>query len=131
MCGRFRPHSWRHKFAHAFRGLRRAIRTQSSFAIHFAVAAAVGLCAAILRVSSAEWCLLVLAVGLVLAAETFNTAMESLARVFGTAFHPRLRDALDMASAAVLLAACTAVAIGLIVFLPRLFELADRLLVLP
>src|SRR6056300_645404 len=101
MRGRFRPHSWWHKFAHAFRGMRRALRTQHSFAVHLAVAAVVVMVASVLQVTSAEWGLLVLAIGLVLAAETFNTAIESLARAVDTAFHPRLRDALDMASAAV------------------------------
>ena len=131
MRGRFRPHSWQLKFNCAFRGLQRAVRTQSSFAVHLLVATVVGLVAVILRVSSAEWCLLVLAIGLVLVAETFNTAMESLARAVDTAFHPRLRDALNMASAAVLLAAGTAVVLGLIIFLPRLCEQVSRFLPLP
>lgn len=126
MVGRFRPHSWRQKFGHAFRGLRRALRTQHSFAVHLAVAAAVVVAAAVLQVSATGWALLTLAIGLVLVAETFNTAVESLARAVDTRFHPRLRDALDIASAAVLLAAGTAVVIGLIVFLPRLVELFSR-----
>ncbi|NBS33795.1 MAG: diacylglycerol kinase family protein, partial [Planctomycetia bacterium] len=96
-----------------------------SFAVHLVVAAVVVLVAAVLRVSAADWGLLTLAVGLVLVAETFNTAIESLARAVDTSFHPRLRDALDIASAAVLLAAGTAVVIGLIVLLPRLFELVS------
>ena len=64
--------------------------------------------------------LLALAIGMVLAAEVFNTAIESLARGPGATRHPRLRDALDMAAAAVLVAACAAVAVGLAVFGPRL-----------
>jgi diacylglycerol kinase len=72
------------------------------------------------RVQAWEWCLLVLAIGLVLMAEIVNTAIESLARGPGSRRHPRLRDALDMASAAVLVAAMTATVIGLIVFGPRL-----------
>lgn len=123
MVSRFRPHSWRQKFGHAFRGLRRALRTQHSFAVHLAVAAVVVLVATALRVSVTDWALLVLAIGLVLVAETFNTAVESLARAVDTRFHPRLRDALDIASGAVLLAAGTAVVIGLIVFLPQLLRL--------
>ena len=61
-----------------------------------------------------------LVVGLVLMAEIFNTAIESLARAPGSRRHPRFRDALDMASAAVLLAAITAATIGVIVFGPRI-----------
>lgn len=112
--------NWSRKFADAFRGLWRAVRTQSSFAVHLWVAAAVVTAGALFRVSAGEWCLLTLAIGLVLSTEIFNTAIESLARAPGSRRHPRFRDALDMASAAVLVAAITAVVVGAIVFGPRL-----------
>jgi diacylglycerol kinase len=115
--------SWPRKFADAFRGLRRAFRTQTSFAVHVAAAGLVMALGAALRVSPMEWGLLGAAIGGVLAAEVFNTALESLARALDTGIHPRVRDALDMASAAVLLASLTAVAIGLVVFVPRLGRL--------
>jgi len=115
--------TWSRKFADAFRGLRRAIRTQSSFAVHLGIAGAVVAAGAFLRVTAGEWCLLVFAIGMVLMAEIFNTAIESLARAPGSRRHPRLRDALDMASAAVLLAAITAAVIGVIVFGPRMLVL--------
>jgi diacylglycerol kinase len=95
------------------------MRSQSSFAVHLPAAAAVVIAGAALRVSAGEWCLLVLAIGLVLMAEVFNTAIESLARGPGARWHPRLRDALDMASGGVLLAAITAAVIGLIVLGPK------------
>lgn len=110
------PRSWSHKFADAFRGLRRAIRSQNSFAVHLTVAVAVVIAGTVLRVSLAEWCLLVGAIGFVFTAEVFNTAIESLARAHDVGRHPRIRDALDMASAAVLVAAATAVAIGIVIF---------------
>ena len=112
--------TWSRKFADAFRGLSRAVKTQSSFAVHLLAAGAVVAAGAFFRVSAGEWCLLALAIGLVLMAEVFNTAIESLARAPGSRRHPRLRDALDMASAAVLLAAITAAVVGVIVFGPRL-----------
>jgi len=118
--------TWSRKFADAFRGLGRAVRTQSSFAVHLAAAAAVVTAGALFRVSAGEWCLLALAIGLVLMAEIFNTAIESLARAPGSRRHPRFRDALDMASAAVLLAAITAAVIGVIVFGPRLLAWMPR-----
>ena len=112
--------TWSRKFADAFRGLSRAVRTQSSFAVHLLMAGAVVATGAFFRVTAGEWCLLVFAIGLVLMAEIFNTAIESLARAPGSRRHPRFRDALDMASGAVLLAAITAAVIGVIVFGPRL-----------
>ena len=115
--------AWSRKFADAFRGCSRAFRSQSSFAVHVTVAVAVVIVAAVFRVTAVEWCLLALAIGGVLVAEVFNTAIESLARGPGSRRHPRLRDALDMASAAVLVAAGTAAVVGLIVFGPRLAAL--------
>jgi diacylglycerol kinase len=117
---------WSHKFVDAFRGLRRAVRSQNSFAVHLTVATAVIVAAAVLRVSLVEWCLLVGAIGFVLTAEVFNTAIESLARAHDVGRHPRIRDALDMASAAVLVAAITAALIGATVFLPKLWTLLER-----
>ena len=117
------PRSWSHKFADAFRGLRRAIRSQNSFVVHLTVAVAVIIAGVVLRVSLVEWCLLVGAIGFVITAEVFNTAIESLARAHDVGRHPRIRDALDMASAAVLLAAITAAIVGAGVFLSRLAAL--------
>ncbi len=114
---------WASKFADAFRGLSRAVRTQSSFFVHVWVAVAVVVAGAVLRVSLVEWCLLAGAIGIVLVAETFNTAIESLARAFDARRHPRIRDALDMASAGVLLSAMTAAVIGLIVLGHRIGSL--------
>jgi diacylglycerol kinase len=93
----------------------RAFRTQSSFFVHVWAAVAVVAAGSVLRVSLVEWCLLAGAIGIVLVAETFNTAIESLARAFDARRHPRIRDALDMASAGVLLSAMTAAVIGAIV----------------
>jgi diacylglycerol kinase len=118
--------TWSRKFGDAFRGLSRAVRSQASFAVHLVMAGAVVAAGAVLEVSPGEWCLLTLAIGLVLMTEIINTAIESLARGPGSRRHPRLRDALDMASAAVLVAAITAVVIGLIVLGPRLLVWVPR-----
>ena len=116
MPHRRRPRTWPAKFRDAFRGIARAIRSQSSFAVHLLVAVVVVLVAAVLRVSLIGWCLLVAAIGFVLVAEIFNTAIESLARRLGPRRHPRIRDALDMASGGVLLAAITAAVLGILIF---------------
>ena len=118
-----RQRTWSRKFADAFRGLERALRTQTSFVVHLWMAVAVIIAAAVLRVSLVEWCLLAVAIGMVLAAEIFNTALESLARAIPVGRHPRIRDALDMASAAVLVAALTAAVIGVLVFGTRAAKL--------
>ena len=83
--------------------------------MHLPIALLVAAAAAILRATAVEWGILLLAIGIVLLAEMFNTALESLARALQTGPHPRVRDALDIASGAVLLASLLAAAIGLTV----------------
>ena len=114
------PGGWARKFAAAGRGVVRAVASQSSFAVHLPAAIAGVVLAAVLRISAVEWAVLAVAIGGVLAAEVFNTAIESLSRGPGGRRHPRLRDALDMAAGGVLVAALTAVAVAIALFGPRI-----------
>ena len=74
----------------------------------------------LLRVNFLEACMLCLCVGLVLAAEMFNTAIEFLSREITRDERPGIAAALDMASGAVLTAALAAAAVGSAIFLARL-----------
>jgi diacylglycerol kinase len=112
------PRTWQHKFRDTVRGTLVAIRGDSSFAAHFAIALAVVGAAAVLRVSRTDWCLLVLCITLVMTAEFFNTAIEQLAKAISGEFHPHLRDGLDISGGAVLVASLGAAVVGIIVFLP-------------
>ena len=118
-----RHRSWPRKFHAAFVGVKLGVRGQSSFFVHFFFATVVIVAALVLRVSTAEWCLLVLAMTGVLAAEMFNSALEWLARAITDREDTRIAGALDIGSAAVLVAAMGAVVIGLLVFVPRLMLL--------
>lgn len=117
-----RPRNWVEKFAGAFRGAFVGVRRQNSFVVHFLGAAAVALLAVWLEVSRLEACLLVLCVMLVLAAEMFNSALETLARAIDSRYNPYLADGLDIASAAVLTTALGAALVGLIILGPRLWQ---------
>ena len=107
---------WKQKFADAFRGLREGVRGESSFVVHFIVALAVLAAAAALRMDVVEWSVLLLCIAGVLAAEMFNSALESLARSVTREENAHIRDALDVASGAVLTAAFGAVAVGIALF---------------
>ena len=108
--------SWNKKFAVAFRGLRVGLRGGSSFAAHFIVTLTVILTAALLRMSVVEWCILLLCITGVLAAEYFNTALEALTSAITKDDNPHIRDALDIAAAAVLVAAMGSVVVGAVLF---------------
>ncbi len=114
--------SWPRKFRDASRGIPLGVCGQNSFYAHFVVVAGVVIAAVAFRVSSIEWCVLLLCITVVLAAEMFNTALEHISRAVTAEYNERIRDALDIGSAAVLVAAGGSVAVGTIVFLPRLLH---------
>lgn len=103
---------WSQKFLCAFRGLRVGSRGQTSFFVHLPMACFVLAAAAQLQVTTVEWCLLVICITLVLAAELFNCALETLARAVTTEFNEQVRDALDISAAAVLVTALGSVVVG-------------------
>ncbi len=112
---------WGEKFRDAFRGLRQGVHGQSSFTMHFVAAAAVIVAAIALGIDDRlSWCLLLLCIAVVLAAEMFNSALESLARAITDDIDPHIGRALNIGSAAVLIAAAGAAIVGTIVFVGRL-----------
>ena len=108
------------KFSAAICGLKRGVRSESNFRVHFFVAALVVAAGCVLRVSLVEWCLLVLCIAAVLAAEMFNTAIESLARAVSGEYDADIKDALDTSSGSVLIAAVGAAIVGVAIFAYRL-----------
>lgn len=118
-----RRRNWKGKFRDAFRGLWVGISRQSSFLVHVPVAAAVVAAAILLHVTPGQWCLLMLCIVVVFAAELLNSALEHMARAVSDQHHPEIRDALDTAAAAVLVAALGSVLVGLLIFAPRLLPL--------
>jgi diacylglycerol kinase len=109
--------SWVHKFGGALRGCGIAIRGQHSFWVHAVFALAVCLAGAFVQLQSWQWCAVIVCITAVFVAEMLNTALEELAKAVDLDFNPHIRDALDMGSAAVLLAAAGAVIVGAVVFL--------------
>src|SRR5581483_8492221 len=72
--------SWARKFHAAFRGFKLGVRGHSSFFVHFFFAALVVAAAPVLGCDRLEWCVLLGCIGLVLTAELFNIAIETLFR---------------------------------------------------
>lgn len=117
--------SWRTKFAEAFHGVKLGIRGQASFCVHFFFAVLAALLAVVLECDRFEWCLIVLCIGLVLTAELFNSALETLFHGLDAETKSRLVGVLDIAAGAVLVASITALIVGVAVFAHRLAEFAD------
>ena len=111
--------SWTTKFGDAFRGLKQGVRGQSSFFVHFFTAAAVIAAGIVLGVGRTQWCVLLLCIAAVLAAEMFNSALEAIARAVTDEPNPEVGNALDIGSAAVLIASIGSAIVGTIIFVNR------------
>jgi diacylglycerol kinase len=116
--------SFIHKFRCALRGVAIGTRGQTSFLIHLIVTALVIGVAAWVVVTPVEWCLLALCIMIVLALELFNSSIESLARAIDRKPNDQLRDALDIASGAVLVGAVGAAIVGVVVLVPKVLLVA-------
>lgn len=75
------------------------------------------------KISRLEWIAVILASGLVLAAEMANTAVESTVNLVTGEKHPEAKIAKDAGAGMVLITAAAAVVVGLIVFLPKLISI--------
>ncbi|MFL5243422.1 MAG: diacylglycerol kinase [Gemmataceae bacterium] len=118
-----RRRSWRAKFRVAFRGMKLGIRGHSSFFVHFFFSALVVAAGVILRCDLMECCVLLGCMAMVITAELFNSALETLFRGLDEATRKRVWPALDVAAGAVLFASIAASIIGCIVLLPHLATL--------
>jgi diacylglycerol kinase len=114
------PHSWIRKFRHAGRGIACAFRSQHSFWVHVPIAVAVVIGAAMHKVTQVEWAILILCITTVLSAEMFNSAIENLSQAITVDENEHVRDALDVASGAVLIVSIGALAVGSLLLLTKL-----------
>ena len=112
---------WRRKFLCAFRGIGLAVREGSSYRVHLPMAVLVIVLATALQLDRVQLQVLLLAIAAVLAAEMFNSTLERLASILTSEHDPRIRDALDVASGAVLVMAIGAAAAGLLALAPELW----------
>ena len=110
-------HKTLRSFRHAFRGIGLVVRSQRNAWIHSVATIVVGAAGFVFELNRLQWCLIAVAIGLVWMAETLNTSIERLADAVTLEENTAIRDAKDLAAAGVLLAAMTALAIGVFVML--------------
>jgi diacylglycerol kinase len=104
-------------FKYAVRGFSGVAITQPNFIIHLLAIAVVFVIGYIQKISHVEWGLVVVAIGLVLMAEIFNTAVEWLGDLISPDYSEKIKWAKDAAAGGVLVAAGTAILIAILVFI--------------
>lgn len=110
-------------FKFALRGIFETIRTERNARVHLVCAAVVLLAGWFFRISRNEWLVLVLTISAVITAEIVNTAVELTVDLYTPRYHPLAEKAKNAAAGAVLVSAIGAVAVGLIIFGPKLWGL--------
>lgn len=109
-------------FACAFKGIETLFSHEAHAKIHLSAAICVIVCGFIFQLEKWEWCAISLCIGGVLMAECFNTAIEYLADRVTTDYDLQIGRVKDMAAGAVLLFVFSAVAVGLVIFIPHIFR---------
>jgi diacylglycerol kinase len=108
-------------FGHAFRGWYHVLQTQHNAWIHSAAATVVVALGLWLGLPPRDWAVLVLAIAMVFTAEFINTSIEAVVDLASPMHHPLAKVGKDVGAAAVLVAALSAILIGLLILGPPLW----------
>ena len=114
--------SWRKRglsFKYAWQGMKALIKYEHNSRIHAFFAIAAIACCIIFNVSSVEWCIIIICIGMVLAAEALNSAVEAIADRLTGNYDELIGRAKDFGAFAVTILAAASVVVGLIIFLPK------------
>jgi len=107
-------------FRNAFFGLKLIFQSQINFRIQLSAAIIAVILGFMLNVSHSEWLILILLIGIVLAAEAFNSALEFLSNKVESSYDETIKKVKDIAAGAVLICSISALLIGLIIFAPKI-----------
>ena len=107
----------------AGQGILDLFRFENNAKVHLLIAGLVVVTGLYLHLSRTEWAIILTQIGLVWAAEAFNTAIEKLCDFVSPGRHPQIKAIKDLSSGAVLILASTAVIVGLIILGGRLLTL--------
>lgn len=109
-------------FINAFNGIFAAFKTEKNLKVHLIATIIVTALGFYYHLTITEWCIIVMAIGLVFAAEIFNTAIELLADFVEPNHDKKIGLIKDVAAGAVLILAITAFIIALLIFIPKIIS---------
>ena len=109
-------------FGYAGRGIRIVFTTETNMKIHICIAILVLVGGYTFKISTVEWIVCLLCIGLVFGMEMVNTAIENIVDLVSPNHHPLAGKAKDIAAGAVLISAIISVIVGLLVFGPKILD---------
>ena len=100
-------------------GAYRLVTSEHSIIVQFCIGLAVTAAGFYFDISATEWMLQTLAIGMVMAIEGANTAVEKICDFIHPDFNPKIGFIKDIASGAVFFAAVAAIVVGAIIYYPK------------
>ena len=110
-------------FGHAMDGISYTAEHERNFRVELCFAIGVTIASFIFKVSILEWAVLIVTIGIVLALEIVNTAIERSIDLITKDYEELAKIAKDSAAGAVLVMSFFSVIIGIIIFLPKIIDL--------
>ena len=110
-------------FGYGFKGFVSAIKTEQNLLIELVIAIIIIISGILLKLTTVEWAIIVLTIGLVIFAELINTSIEYTVDMAMPEMHPLAKISKDVSAAAVLFASFISIVIGLLIFLPKIIDL--------
>ena len=115
----FSLHKRAKSFEYAARGIKWLFAEHNAW-IHLIATIVVIIAGFCFDITRTEWMMVCICIGMVFAAETFNTAIEKLCDVVSPEWNDKIGKVKDLAAGAVLITAIVAAIVGLIIFIPYL-----------
>lgn len=107
-------------FKYAWKGIASCVGKEQNLSFHLIATVVVVTMGFFFGITRMEWIAVVGCIGLVIAAELANSAIEKLVDLVSPTRHPLAGQVKDIAAGAVLVCAIASAIIGLIVFVPYL-----------
>lgn len=106
---------------YAFKGAILLLKTEASIQVQFSIGILVTIAGFYFNISNTEWILQVFAIGIIISIEGLNTAVEKIADFVHPEHHKKIGIIKDVSAGAVFISAITAIIIGCIIYIPKLF----------
>ncbi len=106
---------------YALAGVYKLATTEHSIISQLSIGLLITIAGLYFELSATEWMFQTMALGLVLAVEGLNTAVEKIADFIHPDFHDKIGFIKDISAGAVAFAALAAITIGAFIYVPKIF----------
>ena len=110
-------------FKYALQGFASSFRTERNMKIHVVATILVIILGIYLKLNLIEWSIITIAIVIVISAELFNTAIETIVDMVSPQKNEKAKLAKDISAGAVLIFAIGSAIVGFIIFLPKIIAI--------